>query len=419
MIVAMATLGSYGDFRPCLFLGRELVKGGHTVRLITHAKYEQDCKDNGIEFYDMGGSVDDFMKAAVGSVDENGFNMNVFGAFKAYFKKCNPTFRAATLKALDGADILLYFYAASAATIPAEAMGIPYVRFNFIPDLPSPEFPTVGWPKIWLPFGLTKVYNKISYRVSKYFALKLFTSGFDDWAKEYGLKMSKIGKKHQDGKPIEALFPCGSVLFKQSKDYPESAHFIGYWNDASKTVNYTPDKELEDFLSAGEKPVFIGFGSMTDKNPEQLKSVIIDAAKKCKKRILLQAGWVGFTADDLPDNVHLVEFIPHEWLFNQVCGVVIHGGAGTTASALKAGKPILVVPFGTDQNFWGANVHNSGYGPAPIPREQLTADNLSAAICELCDNGTYKEAAQKAAEIMASENGVAQAVDFINDYINK
>jgi hypothetical protein len=62
--------------------------------------------------------------------------------------------------------------------------------------------------------------------------------------------------------------------------------------------------------------------------------------------------------------------------------VIHHGGAGTTAAGLKAGKPTIIIPFFGDQPFWGQVVAKAGAGPLPIPFEDLTSDALSAAIKE-------------------------------------
>jgi hypothetical protein len=71
---------------------------------------------------------------------------------------------------------------------------------------------------------------------------------------------------------------------------------------------------------------------------------------------------------------------PHDWLFAHVSCVVHHGGAGTTAAGIAAGKPTVVVPFFGDQPFWGNMIHRAGAGPRPIPFKLLSATALADAI---------------------------------------
>lgn len=78
-----------------------------------------------------------------------------------------------------------------------------------------------------------------------------------------------------------------------------------------------------------------------------------------------------------------IDSAPHDWLFERVRAVVHHGGAGTTATGLYAGKPTFIVPFFGDQPFWGAAVHRAGAGPAPVPIDNLTEDAIFKSLSEL------------------------------------
>jgi UDP:flavonoid glycosyltransferase YjiC (YdhE family) len=91
--------------------------------------------------------------------------------------------------------------------------------------------------------------------------------------------------------------------------------------------------------------------------------------------------------------VFVVGDVPHAWLFPRVAAVVHHGGAGTTAEALRAGVPQWIVPFLADQPFWGRLVHRAGIGPAPVSIDALTGDDVRAALTTLADPGTCARAA--------------------------
>jgi sterol 3beta-glucosyltransferase len=79
----------------------------------------------------------------------------------------------------------------------------------------------------------------------------------------------------------------------------------------------------------------------------------------------------------LPDDVCVIEAAPHEWLFPRMAAVVHHGGAGTTAEGLRAGRPTVICPTTmNDQLFWDRRVSELGVGPEPIPQKKLTAETL-------------------------------------------
>jgi UDP:flavonoid glycosyltransferase YjiC (YdhE family) len=109
-----------------------------------------------------------------------------------------------------------------------------------------------------------------------------------------------------------------------------------------------------------------------------------------------------------------VDEVPHDWLFPRTAAVVHHGGAGTTAAGLRAGKPAVVCPFLADQPFWGRVVHDRGVGPAPIPQQRLTAGRLAAAIARAVGHDAMRQRAASLGEAIRAEDGVANAVRVID-----
>jgi UDP:flavonoid glycosyltransferase YjiC (YdhE family) len=110
----------------------------------------------------------------------------------------------------------------------------------------------------------------------------------------------------------------------------------------------------------------------------------------------------------------MADSIPHSWLFPQVAAVVHHGGAGTTAAGLRAGKPTICVPFiSLDQNFWGWRVADLGVGLPPIPSRQLSAEKLAKALTTAVRDPAMNQRAAELGANIRSEDGVAQAVDIL------
>ena len=115
--------------------------------------------------------------------------------------------------------------------------------------------------------------------------------------------------------------------------------------------------------------------------------------------------------------VLFVDDVPHDWLFPRVSAVVHHGGAGTTASGLRYGKPTLVIPFAGDQTFWGNQVYRAGCGPKPVPRANLTVRRLTKALLNLKSGSSYYENARHISELLGREHGVRVAADLIEQEI--
>jgi hypothetical protein len=182
---------------------------------------------------------------------------------------------------------------------------------------------------------------------------------------------------------------------------------------------YVAPRELLEWLAQTmedgtlDPPVFIGFGSMVIKDPSRLLAVIEAAAIETNCRVLIQSSWTDLqkveanageeaalpqrlrkrdmlkkalgkrwphrhTEEKEDKNFHDTETegkleitrklvfhcgsVPHEWLFPRVSAVIHHGGAGTVAAGLRAGKPTLICPFFGDQYFWARAVQRAGVG---------------------------------------------------------
>jgi sterol 3beta-glucosyltransferase len=137
-------------------------------------------------------------------------------------------------------------------------------------------------------------------------------------------------------------------------------------------------------------------------------------------RAVLAQGWGGLepTASVQSESVMFIEATPHSWLFPQVSAVVHHGGCGTTAAGLLAGKPTIVCPFFGDQHFWGRHVERLGVGPSPIPQKRLTVERLCCAIDVVMNDSTMRQNAVTLGNRIQKENGTSNAVAFINQWMN-
>jgi sterol 3beta-glucosyltransferase len=113
----------------------------------------------------------------------------------------------------------------------------------------------------------------------------------------------------------------------------------------------------------------------------------------------------------------MIDQVPHDWLFPRVKAVVHHGGAGTTAAGLRAGKPTVICPYFGDQPFWGQRVHALGVGPQPVSQKKLTVDNLASAIRSAVSDAEMQRRVAALGEKLRAENGVARAVSIIEQTI--
>lgn len=207
-------------------------------------------------------------------------------------------------------------------------------------------------------------------------------------------------------------------MIPKPKDWGGHISVSGFYF-LSLASQFTPDPALATFLEAGPPPVYIGFGSIVVDDPDAMTRLIFGAVKQSGQRALVSKGWGGLGSDSLeiPDDIFMLGNVPHDWLFNHVSCVVHHGGAGTTAAGIAAGKPTVVVPFFGDQPFWGSMVAKAGAGPEPIPYKQLTSDKLAAAISD----ALHPEALQRAQGLglsISKESGADRGAEDFQDKLD-
>lgn len=299
-------------------------------------------------------------------------------------------------------DIVVYHPKALAAPHIAEKLGRPAVLAS-----PLPGFtPTSDFPTPMLPFGSLGPLNRISHRLVSGGSTLLFGRMIGDW-RSTALGLSRKSAARPTAATIYAYSPH---VVPRPADWGRDVLVSGYW--FLDCAGWTPDAALAAFLRDGPPPVYVGFGSMPGLDPEGLAEMVVEALAKTGKRGLLATGGGAISGRTTAHHVHVITGAPHETLFPLMDAVVHHGGAGTTAAAIRAGKPMVVCPFFGDQPFWGRRVESLGIAPPPLERKTLTANALANAI-EAMDDARMRAAAATLGKKVRAEDGVSAAVNFL------
>ena len=413
-IVIIAT-GSRGDVEPYIALGVGLKKVGHHVRLVSHTNYADLINPYGLEFWPVDVNVQDIAQSQEMSDRLGGGNF--FKVMSLMAKEAERNAHHLTkvgLSACPGMDIILAGLGGTFVGVAlAEKLGLPLVQAYYIPFTPTRQFPSFLIPE--MPFQLGGSFNRFSYHLAR----QVMWQGFrraDIMARRNELELpaapfwGTYDGKFAKQNPV--LYGFSSSVIPQPPDWGDENRITGYWFLEAED-DWAAPKSLVEFLQAGPPPVYVGFGSMSNKKPEEIARLVLDALAKTHQRGIIQSGWGGMRADDLPDTVFRLESAPFSWLFPRMAAVVHHGGAGTTAAGLRAGVPSIVTPVFADQPFWGHRVAQLGVGPSPIPLRKLTVDLLAQAIeSALSDTAMRQRAAELGAKIQA-EDGIANAISIL------
>ena len=415
MHIAIIALGSRGDVQPYIALGKGLKEAGHIVRLATTQEFEAPAKSHGLEFRSMHGNSQE------GIESKEWRELSEKGNLIAIMRHLMKEYQRAVIEMLEDGlvacqEMNLLITGSMGLHIGialAEKLRIPLLQAHLIPIRPARTFPSVLLPQT-LP-NLGGAFNLASSRLILQMAWLGGRPVINQARKKVlGLPPASFAEPFHSSrsKGFPVLYGFSPSVIPAPADWGADDHVTGYWF-LDSADDWMPPTALLDFLQAGSPPVYIGFGSMSSRKPEETTDLVIKTLKKTNQRGLLFSGWGGLHKENLPASMFMIDSTPHSWLFPRVAAVVHHGGAGTTAAGLRAGVPSIVVPFLIDQPFWGQRVYDLGVGPAPIPRRKLTVDRLAQAIQEAVTNTSMRQRAAELGSKIQAEDGIANAVEVI------
>lgn len=408
MRVSIHTLGTRGDVQPYLALALGLRARGHEVQIAAPSQYEAFVGNYGIAFAHLPGEFLELMdspeaKAAMsgGSGFAAGFKM--IKQFKPIGKKQLSTEWAAAKRFQP--ELIIYHPKAIGAPHIAEKLACPAVLAS-----PLPGFtPTREFASPMVPFRSVGPLNRLSHRVMAEGGETIFRKMIGEWRRS---ELELPRRPSMPARPAATLYAYSPSVLPRPSDWPGSVAVTGYWFlDGAATWQPTPT--LKAFVEAGEPPVYVGFGSMPGLDPVELTALVVAALRQSGRRGVLATGGGAIHAQDLGADVHFIDGAPHDRLFPMMSACVHHGGAGTTAASLRAGKPTVICPFFGDQPFWGRRVSDLGAGPAPLEIRKVTAERLASAISEATENPTFLRTAQAIGRMIGAEDGVGNAINFL------
>lgn len=415
MRILFLALGTRGDVQPHLTLASELQRRGHDVLVGAPQRFAALAATHQLEF----SPVDDGPLrvldhgSAVGEVADGGLRakLALLRRMPAMFGRVlDDCWRIASA----GADVVVHNGQVIAGQHVAEKLGVPAVLAMPMPlHVATTEFP---WPGQEFPAWLPAVFNRATYVGMKAPAL-MFGRTVDRWRDSLGLPR-RPGRhdpaRRPDGGPATVLHAISPAVLPRPADWPETAHITGYWvHPRPPAAVPALGADVRAVLDGPEPVVFAGFGSMAGTDPVATTRIVLEALDRAGVRGIVAEGWGGLAR--LPSDRHLFVSgeIDHDRLFPHCAAVLHHGGAGTTATAVRAGRPQIVCPFVGDQPFWAARMHRLGVAPAPRRQRDLTAAGLAAAIRQAVDDQWAAAVAHRLVERVRAENGVATAAELV------
>ena len=406
--IAIFTIGTQGDIRPCVALGVGLQRAGYPVRIVTSDNFENMVRAAGLDFFPLTANFQTLLDSNR-EITEQGLNMAAMARIsRSFYSEWATHWAREGVAAAEGAGLLIGVANSTLlAKAVAEARGIPFVAAQLQPLTPSRFMP----PLVLSGAGkLPQALNLPLYNVLRMLVWHVMKPAINDLVRpQLGLPRYPWYGPYFHSRQQRVLYGFSRHVVPRPADWPDSAQITGYW--FLDEPHWRPSQALRDFLDAGPKPIYVGFGSMVSAQAEQFTASVLDAIGRSGQRAVLATGWGGLAGEEGAQNerIFITRCAPHDWLFPRMAAAIHHGGAGTTAAAVRAGIPSVIVPFYGDQPFWARCLQREGVGPPALDRKSLSADALISAIDSALQESTRRAAAALGERVRA-EDGVDAAV---------
>jgi sterol 3beta-glucosyltransferase len=414
--IILTASGTRGDVQPALALAHGLKDAGHRVRIIAGSNFAAWIESHGftcLPTLDM----EALMQSEAGTEwAEKGSNQRL--QLKLMTRLVNQYGDELTRPLVEhGRDCDLHisgFTSTQMVAVIAEKHRIPLIEAAL-----QPYRATRSGEATLIP--ITKrasIFNKLFGMLGQRFIWSVVSQQVTKMRVREGLPVLNARQATAMTNRTPLVNGYSSSVVPHPDDWTPDSETVGYWF-LDEDANWTPPADFVAFLNAKPEPVYIGFGSMSSNDPRGLFDLTCEALRLSGQRAVFITGWSGLKDMQVPDNVCVIDRVPHGWLFERVAGVAHHGGAGTTAAGLRAGKPTLIIPHMADQPFWGRRVHDLGAGPKPIPRPKLTAEGLADGIRQLTSDADMRRRAEALGARIRAEDGIARGVEAIGRFAKK
>ncbi|MER5433956.1 glycosyltransferase [Streptomyces sp. NPDC002588] len=407
--VVLFAAGSRGDVQPCLALGRALTLRGDTVRVLASSRYQHLIAGAGLDFHPLPADPAEIIASAEGQELLAGRSNPV-----AFIRRVDRVLRPHIMPMLEetqagakGADLVLAPTFGLLGVHLSQYLRVPHAVIHFQPSQPTKAFPHPFAPAARMLGGWG---NRLSFDAVDLGSWLVCRKFVNTWRRDgLGLPALSLTAALRQARRAPVLCAFSPAVVPRPADWGPNVHMTGFWHH--EQPSWKPPQRLLDFLAGGPPPVYVGFGSMRTADPAATDAVVRTALRRARLRGVL-AGDPATSEDD----ILVVGDTPHHWLFPRMAAVVHHGGAGTTAAALRAGRPALVCPFFGDQAYWAARVRELGAGPPPLPAGELAVPVLARRLHALTRHAPYAEAARRLGRALETEDGTARACRVLARY---
>ncbi|MFI6222761.1 glycosyltransferase [Nocardia salmonicida] len=396
----LAFTGSRGDAQPGILLARALRERGHDVTLALAPNLVAFAHAHGVAAVPFGRDTADLLHAQ--RTDRRFISRDPRARLRALFdlQRRGVLEQIEDLRALaPGHEVVVASMAGEeAAESVARAVGLPFAAVHFFPIQPNSAVPVapVRWaahlPGFVHRWGWSVLARARAAALAP--VLPVVTG-----PNPASVRIQAYDPRLFPG--VEEQLPGPFVGFPVDSN--------GFLSSAAVSAPPMPSPTLDSWLDEGSAPIYVGFGSMDVGDPAAFVATLREVCARRGRRLLLASGWATI-GPELEDTVAIVGQVDHARVLPRCVAAVHHGGAGTTAAALRAGVPQVICSVQADQPYWGQALQRLGLA-ATIPAKQITGERLDALLDLVSRPDVVLRAASYSADF--ATDGVERAADAV------
>ena len=412
--IVIATIGSLGDLNPCLAVGQELLRRGYGVTIATTPYYRQRVKEAALAFRSMRPDWDPTDPKLIRSCEDLKRGLEAL-----YREMLLPELKNTYKDLLDvagSAELLIAGELVYAAPLVAEKLKLPWVSiilspFSFFSSI-DPSV-TVNLPTLIHLRKAGPVVYKAGLNLGR-LATRHWSDPVRDLRRSEGLRREcdPVFRDKFSSHLVLALF--SRWFASKQDDWPQQTVQPGFVRDESIQTTVPPSM-LSEFLASGAAPIVFTQGSTAVYNPGDFYNVSALAAKRVGRRAVLIR--TRASPEQYSPNILALPYVAYSHVFPHAEVIVHQGGSGTVGEALRAGRPMLVVPYGWDQPDNAARIERLGTGHH-IPRHTYTVETATAALRSILEQPQLFARAAELGNRVSAENGLHKACDAIESLIS-
>lgn len=427
--ILLATWGSFGDLHPYMAIALELKRRGHTAVIATSPLYREKIEAAGIGFHPVRPDMPQPESAEAVEVLRRVTHMRSGPEYvwrELLMSHVRDSYED-TLAAVEArgeaggkTDLLISHTVAVAAPLVAAVTNVRWISTVLQPivfvsafDPPTPpQFPPVREIAALHP-AIGRAIMGLGKRTTLAWSRPLRAL-----RRELNLPPGKNPIFEGQHSPARVLALFSKVLSDVQPDFPPRTEITGFpFYDRKDEQEIAP--EILRFLDAGEPPILFTLGSSATLVADDFFRTSIAAARKLNQRALLLIGDErNLPRAKLPETIAVGDYAPYSLVMPRVRLSVHQGGIGTVGQALRAGRPMLVVPYGQDQPDNARRCVRLGVART-LPRRRYTLTNVVRELNELLTNKIYADRAARIGERVRAEDGTRAACDRIEEMLAK